>query len=356
MKEAMHWKAEAEGKVRCELCHQRCRIQPGQRGRCGVRENREGRLVSLVYGHPIARAVDPVEKKPFYHVLPGSKAFSIGTAGCNFHCLHCQNCTISQVSEDMDFAMPAMVPPRQIVAMAKASRCASIACTYTEPAVFYEYAYDIARLAKDEGLKNLFITNGYIMPEPLAEIEPYLDAANIDLKFFTDKLYRTVAGARLQPVLDTIRLHHELGIWIEITTLVIPEYNDDTEQLRAMAEFIAGIDPGIPWHLSAFHPTYKLTDAEPTPRAVLKKARAIGLEAGLQHVYLGNAGDPGHTHCPQCARILVERNRMGLRARHMDRDRCPGCATRIGGIWPGTENAKPGVGAQSGGQAGMALS
>ncbi len=333
MKEAMHWKAEAEDKVRCGLCHQRCLVQPGKRGRCGVRENRNGRLVSRVYGRPIAKAVDPVEKKPLYHVLPGSKAFSIGTVGCNFRCLHCQNCTISQVPEDMDFAMPAMVPPRQIVAMAKANRCESIAYTYTEPTIFYEYAYDIARLAKDEGLKNLFVTNGYIMPEPLTEIEPYLDAANIDLKFFTDELYRKVAGARLQPALDTIRLHRELGIWIEITTLVIPEYNDDTEQLRAMAEFIAGIDPGIPWHLSAFHPTYKLADVEPTPLATLEKGQAIGREAGLQHVYLGNAGAPANTVCPTCAETLVRRGTMGLRAMHMDSDRCPGCATRIGGIW-----------------------
>jgi pyruvate formate lyase activating enzyme len=288
MKEAMFWEKVEDGAVRCGLCYHRCVIRCGSRGLCEVRENRDGRLISLVYGHPAAKAVDPIEKKPLYHVLPGSRAYSIGTVGCNFRCLHCQNCSLSQAPADDDDRLPPWVPPETIVSQAKAHGCKSIAYTYNEPTIFFEYAYDIARLARDAGLKNLFVTNGYIMPEPLKTLAPVLDAANIDLKFFSDERYREVAGARLQPVLDTIRLYHALGIWIEITTLVIPGYNDDTTQLRGIAGFIAGIDPGIPWHVTAFHPAYRLLDARPTSVQELVKAEVIGREAGLKHVHIGN--------------------------------------------------------------------
>jgi pyruvate formate lyase activating enzyme len=333
MKEAMFWEKETGDTIRCGLCYQYCLIQPGARGLCGVRENRDGRLVSLVYGRPVATAVDPIEKKPLYHFLPGSKALSIGTAGCNFRCLNCQNCTISQLPPGGKIAGPDRIGPEQIVTMAKAEGCRSIAYTYTEPTIFYEYAYDIARPARDAGLKNLFVTNGYIMPKPLREIAPWLDAANIDLKFFRDELYLKVAGARLKPVLDTIRLYYELGLWIEITTLVIPGYNDDTAQLRDMAEFIAGMNTAVPWHLSSFYPTYKLTDAEPTPRSTLEKAEEIGRNAGLEYVYLGNVAGPADTVCPKCGKTVVERRGMGTRAVHINGTNCPDCGTQIGGVW-----------------------
>jgi pyruvate formate lyase activating enzyme len=333
MKEAMFWNLEERDNVRCMLCYQQCLIKDGRRGLCGVRENRAGRLVSMVYGRPVAMAVDPVEKKPLYHFLPGSKAFSIGTVGCNFRCLHCQNFSISQVSADIDFAMPEMVEPEQIVEMARANGCESIAYTYTEPTIFYEYAYDIARLARDAGLRNIFISNGYMMPKPLGEIAPYLDAVNIDLKFFSDELYRKMARARLKPVLDMIRLHHKLGIWMEITTLVIPGYNDDTEQLREIAGFIANIDTAIPWHISAFRPSYKLTDVAPTPRSTLDRAADIGRDAGLDYVYLGNVGGPANTLCPKCGEPLIERYGMGMRVKHIEGDNCPACGRRIEGVW-----------------------
>ena len=333
MNAAMFWKNESAVAVRCSLCHQHCLIMPGTRGICGVRENRDGALVTLVYGRPVSLAVDPIEKKPLYHVLPGSKAFSLGTVGCNFRCLNCQNCSISQLASDGAITGYEGGAPDTVVATAKAKGCASIAYTYNEPTIFYEYAYDIARLARQAGLKNLFITNGYITPEALQTIAPYLDAANIDLKFFTDECYREVAGARLQPVLDMIRLYHKLGIWIEITTLVIPGYNDDARQLGGMAAFIAGIDPGIPWHLSAFFPTYKLTDAPPTPLAALEKARTIGHNAGLKHVYLGNVRESANTECPSCGAVLVERTGARVLMHGIADGCCPSCNTRVGGIW-----------------------
>ncbi len=333
MKEAMFWEKESADTVRCTLCYQRCRIKPGARGICGVRENRAGELVTLVYGRPISIAVDPIEKKPLYHVLPGSTALSLGTVGCNFRCLNCQNCSISQLPPAGEIGGHEGVTPETIVATAKAKGCESIAYTYTEPTIFFEYAYDIARLAKREGIRNLFVTNGYIMPEALEKMAPYLDAANIDLKFFRDDLYREVAGARLQPILDTIRLYHKLGIWIEVTTLVIPGYNDDDEQLGTMASFISDTDPSIPWHLSAFFPTYKLTDAAPTPLATLEKARAIGHAAGLQHVYLGNVREAAHTICPSCGTVLVERHGTHVQMQGLADKRCSSCKTPIGGVW-----------------------
>ena len=333
MKEAMFWEKEMAGYVRCRLCHHYCRIQSGARGICGVRENMGGELVSLVYGRPIATAVDPIEKKPLYHVLPGSQAYSLGTVGCNMHCLHCQNCSISQLRPDAEVTGHSGVSPDEIVAMAMGNGCESIAYTYNEPTIFYEYAYDIARLAHYAGLKNLFVTNGYISPEALVEMAPYLDAANIDLKFFNDEHYREVTGAALAPILDTIRLYHKLGIWMEITTLVIPGYNDDAEQLGAMAGFIADIDPGIPWHVSAFFPTYQLTDVKPTPRAALDMAQRIGRAAGLRYVYLGNVRASADTVCPTCGRGLVERNGARVWVEDLPDGCCPSCETRIGGVW-----------------------
>jgi len=335
VKEAMFYEEAGDRRVRCRLCHHACLIEPDERGICRVRENRGGRFVSLVYGRLAAQAVDPIEKKPLYHFLPGSRAFSIGTRGCNFRCLHCQNCSISQVAAGEVLTDAPLVPPDQLVHCAEASSCACIAYTYTEPTIFYEYAYDTALLAKERGLKNVFITNGYITPEALRHIAPLLDAANIDLKFFREDLYRKVCGARLQPVLDTIRLYHELEVWTEITTLVIPDHNDDDAQLRQIAEFIADLSCDIPWHVTAFYPTYRLTDTAATPASALRHARSIGKAAGLNHVYLGNVDEHSDTLCPNCGTVLIERSMAGHGAIRMKHGKCPECGGALAGVWGG---------------------
>jgi pyruvate formate lyase activating enzyme len=335
MKEAMFWTARDGGAVACGLCHHRCVIRPGSRGACRVRENRDGRLYSLVYGQPIAQAVDPVEKKPLYHFLPGTATFSLATRGCNFRCLNCQNCRISQVAPDERIECGPDILPEQLVAEATAYGCPSISYTYTEPTVFFEYALETARIATDRGLKNIFVTNGYITPEALREIRPCLHAANVDLKFFDDAAYRRVCGARLQPVLDTIRLYRELGIWIEITTLVIPEHNDSDAQLRGIAEFIAGLDAGIPWHVTGFHPMHRLTDVPATGLAVLRRARTIAREAGLRYVYIGNLPDDegGTTRCPGCGEAIVMRSGFRVRRLPPANGACPKCERTLEGVW-----------------------
>jgi pyruvate formate lyase activating enzyme len=333
VKEAMFWEHQDEGKVRCNLCHHRCVIKSGRRGICGVRENRAGVLYSLVYGRAAAQAVDPIEKKPLYHFLAGTASFSVATRGCNFKCLHCQNCEISQVSASRSFGREEIVLPEQIVASAEATGCRSISYTYTEPTIFIEYACDTARIAAGKGLKNVFVTNGYITQEALSHIAPYIDAANIDLKFFRDDIYKKVCGARLQPVLDVIRAYYELGIWIEITTLVIPSYNDSEDQLRGIAKFIAGLSTHVPWHISAFYPTYKLTDAPPTPPSVLEKARQIGIEEGLKYVYMGNLNRKSDTRCPECQALVIQRSGFGIASNSLERGKCPSCNNPIAGMW-----------------------
>ncbi len=235
MNEARFYERQESKRVKCHLCFHECLIKDGRRGICGVRENRDGTLFSLVYGKSISEAVDPIEKKPLFHFLPGTQIFSIATVGCNFKCLHCQNYSISQAPEGHGEIPGENLPPERIVFLAQQTGCQSIAYTYTEPTIFLEYAMDTAKLASLAGLKNVFVTNGYITPEALRAIKPYLDGANIDLKSFSDDFYRRVCGARLQPVLDSIRLYKELGIWIEVTTLVIPGYNDSEEELRKIA-------------------------------------------------------------------------------------------------------------------------
>ncbi|RLG54961.1 MAG: AmmeMemoRadiSam system radical SAM enzyme, partial [Candidatus Hydrothermarchaeota archaeon] len=269
MKEAMFYD-KINGKVKCKLCRHSCVIPEGKRGICGVRQNRNGKLYSLVYGKLVAKNVDPIEKKPLYHFYPGSKAYSIATVGCNFSCKHCQNYEISQPARETGEIFGRDFSPEEIVAEAKRYNCEVIAYTYTEPTVFYEYAYETAKLASKEGIKNIFVTNGYTSEEALKEISPYLDGANIDLKAFTDKFYREICGARLEPVLETIKLYKELGIWIEITTLVIPTLNDNEEELRKIAEFIKSLGDEIPWHVSAFHPDYKLMNLPRTPLETLR--------------------------------------------------------------------------------------
>ena len=329
--EARFYTPAEEGKVRCYLCNHRCLISPGKRGICGVRENKKGKLYTLVYGKAIAYNIDPIEKKPLYHFLPGTTSYSIATVGCNFRCLHCQNWEISQMPRERGEIAGLSLPPEEVVKQASRYNCASISYTYTEPTIFAEYAMDCAKLAKERGIKNVFVTNGYITLEALREVAPYLDAANIDLKGFTEEFYRKVCGARLKPVLDSIRLYKELGIWIEVTTLIIPGYNDDEEQLRGIARFIKSVDESIPWHVTRFHPEYKLMGVPSTPLETLRRARDIGEEEGLMYIYIGNVlGEGEDTRCHSCGEVLIKRYGFDILKRSIE---CPKCGVRIHGVW-----------------------
>jgi pyruvate formate lyase activating enzyme len=331
MKEAMWYKKLSDDRVRCDLCSHRCVINNGKRGICGVRENKDGTLFSLVYGKVIASHVDPIEKKPLFHFYPGSYSFSIATVGCNFKCTHCQNSDISQMPIDNNRIMGQDIPPEKIVEVAVRDNCQSISYTYTEPTVFMEYALDVAKIAKDKGLKNVYVTNGYMTEEVLNEVYPYMDAANVDLKGFTEEHYQNVCGARLKPVLDTIRLMKKLGIWVELTTLIIPTINDSEDDLRRLAEFIFSIGREIPWHVSRFHPTYKMNNLPPTPVRSVIKARQIGLEVGLRYVYTGNIqGDDGeNTYCYNCGKVLIERNGYNIGQVHVKDSKCSFCGADV---------------------------
>jgi pyruvate formate lyase activating enzyme len=322
-------------KIRCSLCSHRCLIGDGKRGICSVRENIDGVLYSLVYDKVIARNVDPIEKKPLFHFQPGSTSYSIATPGCNFRCKHCQNADISQLPQDRSgMILGEEVTPAAIVEAALRYRCSSISYTYTEPTIYFELALDTARLAAEAGLRNVFVTNGYITPEALQVIRPYLDAANIDLKGFRDDFYRQVCGAKLQPVLDAIKLYKEYGIWIEITTLVIPGHNDSDEELTGIARFIKSVGDETPWHVSRFHPTYKLNDKPITPLATLKRARTIGLDAGLRYVYEGNIpGEGEDTMCWECGKALIERIGFTVEMNVIESGKCPYCHALIDGVW-----------------------
>ncbi len=335
MKRAMFQETREAKKVLCGLCSHRCLIADGHRGICGVRENRDGVLFTLVYDKIIARNIDPIEKKPLFHFLPGSLSYSIATPGCNFRCAHCQNADISQLPRDREgMIMGQAVAPDLIVAAARASRCASISYTYTEPTIFFELALDTARRAAEEGLKNVFVTNGYITPEALKEIRPFLHAANIDLKGFTDGFYKKICGARLQPVLDAIKLYKQFGIWIELTTLVIPGHNDSETELREIAQFIRSVGEDVPWHVSRFHPTYHLTDQPRTPVNTLQRAREIGIEAGLRYVYEGNVpGEGEETLCWSCKKPLIKRTGFFIEENRVQGGTCSFCGAMIDGVW-----------------------
>ncbi len=336
MHEARFWVPLEDKAVRCQLCRFHCRIAAGESGLCGVRTNRDGILYTLVYGRSIAEAIDPIEKKPFYHVEPGSLSYSIATVGCNFRCLHCQNHQISQWPRERGTVAGEPLSPEQVVNRAVAAGCRSIAYTYTEPTIFYEYAFDCARLARQRGLRNLFVTNGYTETAVLEEIAPWLDGANVDLKAFRADVHARLTGARLQGVLETLRDYRRLGIWLEVTTLVIPGINDDAEQLRGIARFIVDeLGPQVPWHVTAFYPTWRLLDAPPTPPATLVRARRIGLEAGLHFVYTGNIVDEvgSRTDCPGCGKVLIERRRMRTTDSCLKDGGCPDCGAPLAGLW-----------------------
>ncbi|MGQ3683706.1 MAG: AmmeMemoRadiSam system radical SAM enzyme [Candidatus Loosdrechtia sp.] len=335
MKEAMFFEKLGDKRVRCYLCRHHCVIGEGKKGICRVRENRGGTLYSLVYRKLISEHIDPIEKKPLFHFYPGTTSFSVATVGCNFRCLNCQNYEISQLPADSEQIAGSDIEPEKIVEDALNSRCKSIAYTYTEPTIFFEYAYDIAKQADIRSIKNVFVTNGYITREALATIRPYLHAANIDLKSFSPETYRQLSGARLEQVLDCIRSYREMGIWIEITTLIIPEVNDSASELRQIAGFIKDTGPGIPWHISRFYPAYRLLEKPPTPLNTLKMAREIGLEAGLRYIYIGNvhSEEGENTCCYNCHKVLIKRYNYQIIENNIINSQCPACKTPIDGCF-----------------------
>jgi len=334
MQEAMFYKKLEEEKVRCNLCPHFCQIANGKRGICRVRENRKGILYSLVYGKVVSSAIDPIEKKPLYHFYPGSNAFSLATAGCNFRCLNCQNNSISQLPRERKEIPGEELSPQSIVLQAKRYNCPIIAYTYTEPTIFFEYAYDTSKLAQKEGIKNVFVTNGYISEEALRKISPYLDAANVDLKSFSEDFYKKICGGHLEPVLNTLKLMKKLGIWLEVTTLIIPTLNDSEKELKKIAEFIVNLGKEVPWHISRFYPTYRLNKLPPTPLELIYRGREIGLRAGLRYVYTGNIpGDKGeNTYCYRCGKLLIQRYGYRIEKFDIEEGRCKYCQTEIDGV------------------------
>jgi pyruvate formate lyase activating enzyme len=320
--------------VECLLCPRHCRIPEGGRGDCRVRTNLGGKLFSLAYGNPCAVHKDPIEKKPFYHVLPGSASFSIATAGCNLHCRYCQNWTISQrppeETENID------LPPEKVVQAALRNNCRSIAYTYSDPIVFYEYTFDSSVLAKQAGLLNLLVTAGYIEQQPLADLCREVHAANVDIKGMTDDFYRNMSRGTLQPVLDCVLAMKKLGVWVEITNLVVPTWNDRDEDIRALTRWMreyAGRD--MPLHFSRFWPMHELKNLPPTPEGTLLRAREIARADGLEYVYIGNilTGDGNNTYCPKDGKLLVARQGYELLENHVVGGKCEYCGTDIPGIW-----------------------
>ena len=330
--ENMKYYKEVEGKdkIVCLLCRHYCKLKEGQTGICGVNKNVDGELKTLVYGHPIALNVDPVEKKPLYHMLPGSKVLSFGTVGCNFKCPFCQNWDISQehkVNEEIE------VSPEQMVNLAIEHGAESIAYTYNEPTIFYPYAKDIGVLAKERGLKNIFVSNGFESPEVIEDMTSWVDAANIDLKSWNDDYYKKVLKGGLEEVKDTLRRMVKAGIWVEVTTLIIPEENDSDEDLKGMADFIANdLGKHVPWHLSAFFPNYKMMEHEATKIETLERAKNIGKKAGLHYIYLGNVPVDGNTYCPDCGELLINRSGYTVVENRLHNGACPKCNRKIEGF------------------------
>jgi pyruvate formate lyase activating enzyme len=322
--------------VKCLLCPRACEISSGERGHCAVRENRKGKLYTLVYGNPCAVNVDPIEKKPFFHVLPGTSSFSIATAGCNFNCKFCQNWEISQEVPEKTYNF--RLPPAMVVKLAQENQCATIASTYVEPTIFFEYMYDVSVLAKEKGVLSVYHSNGYINPKPLADLCKYLAAACIDLKGFTEDFYQEMTQGTLQPVLNTIKQLREKKVHVELVNLMIPTKNDDMDMVKRMSLWIKKeIGPEVPIHFTRFYPLYKLRNLPPTPTETLERAREVALAAGLEYVYIGNVpGHPGeNTYCPSCKKELIVRSGYTIQANHVVKGRCRYCGKRIPGIWHG---------------------
>ena len=334
MKEAMLYEVHDEQRVRCLLCAHYCMIENGRRGICQVRENRDGVLSTLVYGRTISQNVDPIEKKPLFHFHPGSRSFSIATPGCNFRCDWCQNCEISQMPRERHFIAGRKMSAQEIVDSAARAHCCSIAYTYTEPTIFFEYTYDTSKLAREAGLANIYVSNGYMSAEMLEEFHPWLDAANIDLKAFRDTTYRKHAGGGLQPVLDSMKRLRRYGIWLEVTTLIIPGINDSPGELADIAGFIAGeLGPDTPWHVSRFFPQYRFDKLPPTPPETIFRAVEIGRGAGLRYIYPGNLPSGTDTCCPGCGALLIRRQGYELTENRVTAAGfCPDCETAIAGV------------------------
>lgn len=336
MKEALLYEKLTNNQVKCRLCHHFCLIKPESRGICGVRENQDGTLFSLVYGKAISVGVDPMEKKPFFHFLPGSFAYSLATQGCNFRCDNCQNWQISQCSKGGAVIAGNDRPPEKIVQDALKNNCASMAYTYTEPTIFFEYALETMKLAKKQGLKNVFVSNGYMTEECLKIAGGYLAGINVDLKFFDDRTYLKNCGSHLQPILDNLVTIKKMGIWLEITTLAIPTLSDQPSMFEEMAEFIYDkLGADTPWHISRFSGTisFKLEGLPDTPVETLIKAREIGLKKGLHYVYMGNVpGEGENTLCPKCKTVVIER--IGYEVKRYDQDgKCPQCHYQLAGVF-----------------------
>ncbi len=333
MKEAQLYNQLEGRKVHCQLCAHGCKIQDGKFGFCAVRQNIKGILYTHNYGKLVAVNVDPVEKKPLYHFFPGTKAFSIACAGCNFRCGFCQNWQISQLdfinqSPGEDFSA------ENVVNLAKQNNCEQIAYTYTEPTVYFEFALETMKLAKAAGLRNIFVTNGYMTKDAVFLLKSYLDAANIDLKFFKNGSYQRICSAKLKPVLDSIRLLHDVGVWIEITTLIIPGENDTLEELSGIAKFIANVDKNIPWHISRFHADYKFDNYPSTPERTLKLAYDLGKAEGLHYIYAGNVEGWGQdTFCSNCGKLLIKREGFNIIESRFSGHKCLFCKATLPGVY-----------------------
>jgi pyruvate formate lyase activating enzyme len=332
--EGSWWEAEAGNRVHCFLCPRHCHIHDGQSGFCFIRVNRGGKLYSLGYGSPAALQVDPIEKKPLNHFLPGTRVFSMGTAGCNMGCFFCQNWDISKSRHDQVHAQ--QVAPEEVPLLARKHNCRSLAFTYNEPTIWGEYVIDICRAAKMHGLKTVMVTNGYITREAFHDIYDHIDAANVDLKAFTENFYGKITLTHLQPVLETLQwLKNETNVWFEITNLMIPTLNDDPSETRRLADWILEhLGPDVPVHFTAFHPDFKLQDKPRTPPETLHRAREVALEAGLHYVYEGNIySDGANTNCPRCGSILIRRSWHTVEANQLRDGCCPQCSYRLPGRW-----------------------
>jgi len=338
----LYKKIEGGNEIQCLACNHYCRIKPNQVGVCSVRKNANGELKLLVENRPVAINIDPIEKKPLFHFLPGTEIFSFGTFGCNFRCLFCQNWDISQFPkgnksfEEYLEQTTEVWPPEKIVDYCVANKIPAIAYTYNEPAIFVEYCYETMVLAHQYQIKNVFVSNGYESRETIELVAPYLDAINIDLKSMQEKFYQRICGACLEPVLKNIRTFYEKGVWVELTTLIIPNENDSEQELKQIAQFIAEIDKNIPWHISRFFPSYQMENYPMTPLDTLKRAYEIGQKSGLQFVYAGNIIEESleNTYCPKCKALLIERQGYNVKIKESFRNgRCLKCNTDIKGIW-----------------------
>jgi pyruvate formate lyase activating enzyme len=331
---AMHWEPLAENKVKCLLCPRGCEVADVERGYCGVRENQGGKYQSLVYGAVCSANVDPIEKKPLFHYLPGTNAFSIATAGCNIECKFCQNWQISQYRPEQ--VESTLVTPEELIKVCQARRAPTIAYTYSEPVVFYEYMHDVAALARQQGIGSVMISNGYIQEKPLRQLCKQLTAIKIDLKAFTEQFYRDMCAGELKPVLATLEVLKSTGIWFELVVLIVPTLNDSADEIKQMAEWVVKhLGPDVPMHFTRFHPTYRVTNLPQTPVATLEACRKLALDAGVRYVYAGNV--PGHpsenTYCHGCQKQLIRRVGFQVAANEIKNGKCPKCGVTVPGVW-----------------------